>query len=211
MRRRVDMRRRVTVALLVRLRKRLVCLTQIWQDLGMRQSWVWAVGFTVVFSLTGCGGRDVAAATPDDVLVLEVGGPQPSLRASLLALGRPVKPAHRLSLATVPSVGHAGLEDLLGQPAQAPLGLPTNPVVPGEPEAGPTVPQRRFVAQPPQPLSEWVVVPLPKDQTLVHVARRHLGDGRRWQELLEWNGWSEADARRLRVGQAVKIKRSELR
>ena len=43
-------------------------------------------------------------------------------------------------------------------------------------------------------------------ETLIHLARRHLGDGRRYTDLLKWNGWTEKDARRLPRNQPVKIR-----
>ena len=39
----------------------------------------------------------------------------------------------------------------------------------------------------------------------MHLAKQHLGSGLRYREILEANGWTEADAKRLREGQAVKI------
>ncbi len=39
----------------------------------------------------------------------------------------------------------------------------------------------------------------------MHLARKHLGDGARVSEILQLNGWSEADARRLLAGQKVKL------
>jgi hypothetical protein len=52
---------------------------------------------------------------------------------------------------------------------------------------------------------------LHKDETLTHLSRKYLGDGRRFVEIMDWNGWSEPDTRKLRDGQDVKIKRSEMR
>lgn len=61
------------------------------------------------------------------------------------------------------------------------------------------------------PESKWVIVKLPRNETLIHLSRRYLGDGRRFGEIMKWNGWSEPDTRRLSDGQDVKIKRSEMR
>ena len=42
-------------------------------------------------------------------------------------------------------------------------------------------------------------------ETLYGLCKRHLGNGARWIEVLELNGWSERDAMRLRAGQRVKL------
>ena len=133
----------------------------------------------------------------DDVLVLEVGGDRASLRASLVALGRLPESASR-----EPSEGRPEETPPVhdqGAPVQAEPGVEENGV---EENGAP-------VAPPPEP--EWVSVPLPPGETLTDLARRHLGDGRRFVDLLKWNGWSEQDARRLRDHQMVKIRRAEMR
>ena len=61
------------------------------------------------------------------------------------------------------------------------------------------------------PADVWAIVKLPEGETLIHVARRHLGDGRRFAEVMNWNGWSESDARRLPTGQEIRLKRAEMR
>ncbi|HEB53251.1 MAG TPA: hypothetical protein ENI87_08365 [bacterium] len=115
--------------------------------------------------------------------MLELGGEQPSLRAQLVAMGRTVaapRPA--------------------APPSDAPpLDVP-DPLPGPEPRPEPQL----------EPQSEWVLVELPPGETLIHLARRHLGDGRRFVDLLRWNGWTEQDARRLPEGQAVRVKRAEL-
>jgi nucleoid-associated protein YgaU len=40
---------------------------------------------------------------------------------------------------------------------------------------------------------------------LIHLAKKYLGDGNRFREILTANGWTERDARRLPAGQAVKV------
>jgi nucleoid-associated protein YgaU len=57
----------------------------------------------------------------------------------------------------------------------------------------------------PEPPADHIVVKLEKNQTLIHLAKKHLGNGNRFRELLEYNGWTDSDARRLREGQLVKI------
>lgn len=184
----------------------------IWQDPHMRQGWVWAVSLTAVSWFSGCGGNPAQAAAPTDVLVLEVGGQQPSLRASLVAIGRTVAPGQALRPRSVldmldpAGAGDQGRRDdgggdSVNPPAQVPLVPPEDGPPVGPPEVVPVAP----------PESEWVIVKLPKNETLTHLSRRYLGDGRRFVEIMDWNGWSEPDTWKLRDGQDVKIKRSEMR
>lgn len=185
---------------------------QIWQDPCMRQGWVWAVMIAAVGWFSACSQKVAVAATPDDVLVLEVGGDQESLRAALVALGREVGPAYALAPRPAASSREVVDPNRNGAPDEPPfaLGGPTIPPSPRPEAKGPGNPQPGLEVKPERE-SEWVTVPLPEGETLIHVARRHLGDGRRFGELLEWNGWSDADARRLKRDQPVKIKRSEMR
>lgn len=196
----------------------------------MRQGWVWAVGTAAVSVLSGCGAEPVQAAPLEDVLVLEVGGEQPSLRAALVAMGRDVGPGHALRPRTFvetldpngggpyspgegrvpgqdPSVGDGDGE---GGPSE---GYGTD----GQGSEGPRsgegdrTPDEPPIDPEPPVESPWVIVKLPKYETLTHIARRYLGDGRRFDEIMEWNGWSEPDTRKLREGQEIRIKRSEMK
>ena len=175
---------------------------RIWQDRRMRQGWVWAVVIAAVWSFSSCSQEAAEVATPDDVLVLEVGGDHGSLRASLAALGREVGAGHGLAQRPLP--GH----DPSSNPAPSRLAI-AEEGSPGS-ETGVTVPKRQ-VTVPKEPDSEWLTVSLAEGETLIHVARRYLGDGRRFADLLKWNGWSDRDAHRLKINQPVKIKRSEMR
>lgn len=169
----------------------------------MRQGWVWAVSIAAVVSISACNGKPAEAAPSDDVLVLEVGGKQSSLRAALVALGRVVPPGHALT------------------PRQEVVAPSTNPVLPrnqvqpivgeepADPEAPVVVPEPVVPDAPPE--SPWVIVKLAKGETPIHLAQRYLGNGRRFQEVMKWNGWSERDTRYLKPNQDVKIKRSEMR
>ncbi len=47
--------------------------------------------------------------------------------------------------------------------------------------------------------------PLGEGRTLVHLAKKYLGNGNRYQELLELNGWTLQQAKRLGATQLVKI------
>jgi nucleoid-associated protein YgaU len=74
--------------------------------------------------------------------------------------------------------------------------VPAGPLVEPAP-----VPQPAETAVP----ADHIVVSLERGQTLIHLAKQHLGDGNRFREILAANGWTEQDARRLRAGQPVKV------
>ena len=57
----------------------------------------------------------------------------------------------------------------------------------------------------PTPVKSPRQVRLTKGQTLYALAKLELGDGNRWKELLKLNGWSEAQATKLREGTAVRL------
>ena len=48
-------------------------------------------------------------------------------------------------------------------------------------------------------------VELEAGQTVSDLSREHLGASGRWREVLELNGWTERQARRLRIGTRVKL------
>ena len=147
--------------------------------------------------LTGCGDHAGAAASPDR-LVLEVGGEHGSLRAALRAAGVEVAP-DRERPRTQPDPAAPG--DAGTEPPPTAEDPAHDPARPGEPTppAGPA----RAASEP-----DHVVVTLARGQTLIHLARQHLGDGNRFREILALNGWSEPDSRRLQAGQRVRIPRA---
>ncbi len=53
--------------------------------------------------------------------------------------------------------------------------------------------------------TSWFEVELAPRQTLMDLAHKHLGSGLRFKELLALNGMTEKDARRLKVGQKIRI------
>ncbi len=55
------------------------------------------------------------------------------------------------------------------------------------------------------PPPEFFTVYLREGETLYRLAATHLGSGSRWRELLALNGWTEAQATRLKVGVPVKL------
>lgn len=113
------------------------------------------------------------------MLVIELGGDNPSLRDALQALGMLPEP----------------------EPPPAP---PPQETAPMEPVAPPPEPELQ-PEPPPEP--EFFTVLLKERETLWDLAREHLGKGARWTEILALNGWTEAQARRLRAGTTVRIPR----
>jgi len=139
-------------------------------------TWALACG-----TLGGCAPSEAGASPVDGVLVLEVGGEQSSLRQALVAAGVDVAPAVRREATPIDAGASA-------PPAESPAESPP----PGpQPEPG--------VA------ADHVVVELGRGETLMQLAKKHLGSSNRYHEILERNGWTEADARRLRPGQLVKV------
>lgn len=143
----------------------------------MGGNWQQRIVVAVVAGAAACGRGGGVAARAEDRLVLEVGGAQHSLRAALLAAGVRIEPVRSKD------------------PEAADEAVPTSPRHAGTVDEPPPEPA------PPA----WFEVLLAEGQTPIHLARRHLGDGNRFREILALNGWSEDDARRLRPGQKVKI------
>jgi len=142
--------------------------------------------------LAGCSDSRAAAKPSDGVLVLEVGGIDTSLRKSLTDAGIEVGAPQVL----VPVVPVPEVESPPPPPGegQAPQGQPTAPVP--EPKGDPA----------PAPANaDWFEVELAPKQTLTGLAKKHLGDGTRYPEILKLNGWTERDVLRLRPGAKVKI------
>lgn len=142
----------------------------------------------------GCTERRQTARSSEGVLVLEVGGEHGSLRGALLAAGvdaNAIAPALRIADATPADAGLAHDE--------SPANGERAPAKPPDQEQGSAEPPRPGVG------GEDVVVELGRGETLMQLAKHHLGSSARYREILERNGWSEADARRLRAGQLVKI------
>lgn len=132
-----------------------------------------------VAGMPACGSREPEARPNDGVLVLELGGDSSSLRGALRAAGVLVEAS-----------------------APKPV-MPSDDVRQSEGDER-DVPDPRAPAPEP-PASDHMVVALGRGETLMHLAKQHLGSGLRYREILEANGWTEADAKRLREGQAVKI------
>jgi nucleoid-associated protein YgaU len=148
--------------------------------------WIACAG--LLASAAGCGGA-AQAASVDGTLVLELGGPHASLRDTLLACGIVIEPA-------TAALSRRGPPPPQGSPVE-PRTAPT----PRPEPSPPSEPARR--TEPPRATSRLVT--LQPDENLVQLARRHLGDGNRYREILALNGWTEARARRLAPGTEVRI------
>lgn len=119
--------------------------------------------------------RPTPAPRSGDALVLELGGGQASLRQALVAAG------------------------VLAAPKPAPEVEPgPGPAV--DPEPPPPI---DAVPVPPRP--DHILVELGRGETLIHLAKKYLGDGNRFRDILTANGWTEQDARRLPAGQLVRV------
>ena len=142
---------------------------------------VWMLAATIA----GCANRQPVSHPADGVLVLEVGGDQSSLHAALLAAGIEVAPA----------------------PGRHPQRDADGDAPPPEVDEG----SNEARGEPVDPVNggaigaDHVVVELGRGETLMQLAKKHLGASGRYREILERNGWTEADARRLRPGQLVKV------
>ena len=124
----------------------------------------------------GCSDGHAAAVPSDGTLVLELGGDA----ASHLLREQPVEkpdPAPR-PVEPQDERREEGLRDGSPEPPPAPTSAPS--------------------------LDHFVVKLAPRE-TLTHLAKRHLGDGTRYPEIMRLNGWTERDVLRLRPGQEVKI------
>jgi hypothetical protein len=157
-------------------------------------------GCVCVCAFGACsGGRPVIAS--DSTLVLELGGTQSSLRRALTGAGVEVAAAKSLRPAAdaTPAAEANATTDEPGNGRNA--DAPPPPV-----DTNSSKPPRARETPPPAP-EPFFYVKLGNGQTLIHLARKHLGDGNRFRELLALNGWTEAQSRRLTAGQRVKVPR----
>lgn len=166
--------------------------------------------FVLLSGLLAACGQPAPPRPGANTLVLEVGGAHGSLRRSLVASGVAVEASHRLR--ADPAVEAVGPASGGGDPAPGaqPALRPEEPpqVSPQTPPPNPqdTPPADDPATPPPEP--EHFVVRLQRGQTLIHLAKKHLGNGNRYREIMTCNGWNDADTRRLKEGQEVKIPRS---
>jgi nucleoid-associated protein YgaU len=144
--------------------------------------------------LAACGGDAPLPSGGDGVMVLELGGEQASLRGALAKAGLKVDPPIQLVVEppAPPPVDETPPREPEPKPKQEPPrdGEPSAP-----PDGAPKV----------DDAPAFTTVTLGEGQTLIHLARKHLGDGNRFREILTLNGWSEAESRRLKPGTKVKI------
>lgn len=148
-----------------------------------------SVASLLVACTLGCRDHAAAKSAPDGTLVIEVGGERSSLRSALAAAGVDVED---------PGSGAAMLQrDGLGAEGQVPPdddGARDGAEQGRDPGADV---DRKEVAE--------LVVALGKGETLMQLAKKHLGSSQRYREILARNGWNDDDARRLREGQLVTI------
>ena len=169
----------------------------------MRHVWDLAVLTATLSFAAGCAKP--APETPTgNRLILEVGGEQTSLRDALREMGRPVGAPKRLRPSQPAPLTSARSEQFDASPS----GRPVDRV---DDQAGTQAP-----VAPAQPLApaeqEWVIVKMKQgDANLGDVAKRHLGSSRRYLDIQRWNGIDDEQAKRLRVGHELKLKRSELK
>ena len=151
-------------------------------------------------ALPACGSPRAEPMAGDGELVVELGGAHGSLAASLRSLGFELLPAERLGADEVVTAGVVlaqGVANDLSRSIE-----PQAEVSPAaEPEPEPVVPPEPPVRVEPQE----VVVQLESGQTLMALAEEHLGSRQRYKEILRCNGWTEEAARRLQIGQRVRI------
>lgn len=155
----------------------------------------WILVGCVGLAVASCSQQPPAQLAGDGQLVLELGGGSKSLAASLQALGVELLPPRERPQVPPPTPVDATDVRGNGAPAEGPGGNGDARKAEPAPKAG--------VAPPASP--DWFEVELAPRQTLMDLAHKHLGSGLRFKELLTLNGFTEKDARRLKVGQKIKI------
>ena len=50
-----------------------------------------------------------------------------------------------------------------------------------------------------------MTITIQKGDSLYALSRKHLGSGKRWREIAQINGLSDADVKRLSVGRVLKL------
>ena len=156
----------------------------------------WVIAAAFLFHLGACVRHEPVVGRGDGLLQLELGGPHGSLRQALLAVNIAVETPHHLvpsepEQVAAPDPGNGPVQPLPGEPKVDEPGQPAPPV---EVPRGPIDP-------------DYFLATLGPKQTLIHLAQKHLGDGNRYREIMQLNGWDEAATLRLPAGQQVKIPR----
>lgn len=164
---------------------------------------------SLAVGLLACGSKHPAGLGGDGMLVLEVGGEHSSLRAALLAAGQQLPPAQPLRLPAPEAEAEPQPESAAAAAAEAAPASDSGSNA-AAPAAGAAVidsARHGASAGAAVPTAQWFVVTLGPGQTPIHLAKKYLGDGNRFREILELNGWTDADTRRLQTGTRVKIPR----
>jgi nucleoid-associated protein YgaU len=157
---------------------------RFWQDAAMSPVRL-CCSLALSCVVTACAESKAGARTSDGVLVLEVGGDQSSLREALHAAGVAFDARPRL-----PDAEPVRTEPLSDSP-------PPDPTTAPVPQPTPPAP----------PAETWFTVEMKSGDSLIQIAKKHLGNGNRFRDILKWNGWSEDDALTLRPGTKVKLRR----
>jgi nucleoid-associated protein YgaU len=163
-----------------------------------------ALAWLLVGVVAGCSDPQPSAQAADGTLVLELGGGAPSLRDALRAAGVEVQRAPAVVDASA-TTGDTTTSPPAEGAGEQPVAPPTTPPAPDANADAREGDDARATPAPPPAAESWIVVTLAEGQTPIHLARKHLGDGNRFREILALNGWTEQDARRLRPGQSVKV------
>lgn len=138
---------------------------------------------------TACAPSPVIKELGDGELVLELGAGHRSFAASLRSLGVTLLPPKNFQ------------EVQLVEPEP-------NPVGPGSKQAEKETdkpPPKELPLLPPPVDPGFFEVTLQQNQTLIDLAKKYLGSGAKFTEILRANGFSEADAKRLKAGRKIKI------
>jgi nucleoid-associated protein YgaU len=170
------------------------------------RSWTFAA-VAVIGLVPACSPKPAKAAAGDGELVLELGGEHRSLAAALQTRGVTLLPPR--ALADAPPDPQA---DPQVDPQAAPQAGPQAVAQTDAPPAQGRGNGRKQAADPaPAPGADpdYFEVVLQPRQTLIDLAKKYLGSGARFTEILQINGWTEADARRLKAGRKVKIPKAK--
>lgn len=159
----------------------------------MRRRFPFSLVLAACAGLAACNAKSAPAELGDGELVLELGTGNRSLEASLRSAGVTLLPPQRIDDVKVE-------EPPAPKPPEAEAPKPQGDV------GGSGTSAKKPLEQTPPPVDPaYLEVTLQPNQTLIDLARKHLGSGAKFTEILKANGWTEADAKKLKAGRKVKI------